>query len=68
MYIYRYVCCHARALIGVDEGVCATIIIIKNVRFLSSNINNKRTPGMGTPSQDAGECERKQLINTHAKL
>ena len=39
-----------------------------NTRFPSSNINNKRNQGMGTPSQDVGECERKQPINMLAKL
>ena len=39
----------------------------KDARFKSSNINCKRTQGMGTSFQDADECERKQPINTLAK-
>ena len=40
----------------------------KDARFTSSVINNKRTQGMGTPSQDISESGGKQQINSLAKL
>ena len=46
---------------GVDKDVCATIKKKKDARFPGSNINNKETLGMGTPSHDASECEKNNL-------
>ena len=51
-----------RVFIGVDKGICTTIIIKKDMRFPSSNID-KRMHEMGTPSQDTSESEGKQPIN-----